>query len=90
MRKIRVKDDQGNVIDANFILAFHCEETNKTYVAIDYQKQIFEKNSNYNNLDILEVLKEARDGLVLTDIPEEEWPHVKKLCNLKYLQILKM
>ena len=40
MRKIRVKDDQGNVIDANFILAFHCEETNKTYVAIDYQKQI--------------------------------------------------
>ena len=45
----------GNVIEANFVLAFHCDETNKTYVAIDYQKQIFEKNSHYNNLDILEV-----------------------------------
>lgn len=89
MRKIRVKDDQGNVIDANFILAFHCEETNKTYVAIDYQKQIFEKNSNYNNLDILEVLKEARDGLVLTDIPEEEWPHVKKALQFKIFANIK-
>ena len=40
MRKIIVKDDLGNVIEANFVLAFLCEETNKTYVAIDYQKQI--------------------------------------------------
>jgi hypothetical protein len=89
MRKITVKDDQGNVIEANFVLAFLCEETNKTYVAIDYQKQIFERNSNYNNLDILEVVKEARNGLVLSDIPDEEWPVVKKALQFKIFANIK-
>ena len=89
MRKIIVKDDLGNVIEANFVLAFICEETNKTYVAIDYQKQIFEPNSNYNNLDILEVVKEARNGLVLSDISDEEWPIVKKALQFKIFANIK-
>lgn len=79
----------GNVIEANFILAFHCDDTNKTYVAIDYQKQIFEKNSNYNNLDILEVIKEVKDGLVLSDIPDDEWPLVKKALQYKIFANIK-
>ena len=89
MRKIRVKDEQGNTIDANFVLAFICDDTNKTYVAIDYQKQIFEKNSNYNNLDILEVIKEDQNGLVLTDIRDDEWPLVKKALQYKIFANIK-
>lgn len=89
MRKITVKDSEGNVIEANFILAFTCDDTHKTYVAIDYQKEIFEKNSSYNNLDILEVLKEAKDGLVLTDISDEEWPLVKKALQYKIFANIK-
>ena len=89
MRKIKVKDEQGNVIDANFILAFICDDTNKTYVAIDYQKQIFEKNSNYNNLDILEVIREDPNGLVLTDIRDDEWPLVKKALQYKIFANIK-
>ena len=41
MDNIYISDMEGNKIDAKLIFSFHCDETSKKYIAIDYQKQVF-------------------------------------------------
>ncbi len=77
MNDIYISDMHGNEVNAKLIFSFICPETQKKYIAIDYKKQIFEKNSKYNNLDILEVVKEARNKVLVTNINENEWDIVR-------------
>lgn len=83
MNNIYISDTEGNRINANLIFSFFCKETQKKYIAIDYQKQVFEKNSRYSNLDILEVLKEEKNRVFVSNIKENEWELVKKSLQYK-------
>lgn len=77
MHKIRILDNKGILVEANFIFSFHCTDTKKNYVALDYQKQVFDKTSTYNNLDILEISKEENNTIYIADIPDSDWEKVK-------------
>lgn len=89
MDNIYITDMHGNEINAKLIFSFICTETQKKYIAIDYQKQIFEKNSKYSNLDILEVVKEAKNKVLVTNINEDEWDTVKKSLQYKIFSAIK-
>lgn len=89
MDNIYITDMQGNELNARLVFSFICPETQKKYIAIDYNKQIFEKNSKYNNLDILEVVKEARNKVLVTNINEAEWDTVKKSLQYKIFAAIK-
>lgn len=89
MDNIYISDTQGNEVDAKLVFSFFCTETQKKYIAIDYQKQIFEKNSKYSNLDILEVVKEAKNRVLVTNIDENEWDTVKKALQFKIFATIK-
>ena len=77
MNKITIIDNNGNIIDAEFILSFHCKSTLKNYIVIDNKNKIFEKNSKYNNLDILEITKESASEIFVSNIPDSDWNEVK-------------
>ncbi|MCI8276560.1 MAG: DUF1292 domain-containing protein [Clostridia bacterium] len=89
MDNIYISDMEGNKIDAKLIFSFHCDETSKKYIAIDYQKQVFEKNSRYSNLDILEVIKEGKNSIYVTNIKDNEWDTVKKALQYKIFASIK-
>lgn len=78
MQKIRILDVNGNTLDMNLSFSFNCKENGKTYVAINNNDEIFEKNSRYANLDILEIVKEKGNAIYITDIKDEDWDIVKK------------
>lgn len=77
MQKINIIDKSGNSLDIELVFAFHCKKTGKNYVALDYKKNVFEKNSSYNNLDILEVISEKSNTIHVSEIEETEWEDVK-------------
>ena len=77
MNKIIINDNNGNIIDADLVLSFHCKSTLKNYVIIDNKNKIFEKQSKYNNLDILEITKESSSEIIVSNIPDDEWKEVK-------------
>lgn len=77
MNKITIIDNNGNIVNANTILSFHCKSTLKNYIVLDNKKDIFEKQSKYNNLDILEITKENSNEIHVANIPEEDWGKVK-------------
>ena len=45
--------------------------------------------SSTPHAEILEVVKEAKNGLVLSDIPDDEWPLVKKALQFKIFANIK-
>lgn len=89
MYSLKIFNNEEKQIDANIVFAFHCDETGKKYVAMDYQKHIFEPNSSYSNLDILEIKKEENKNLYITNISEEEWPAVKRSLQVKVFASVK-
>lgn len=78
MQKIRIFDSEGKKLDMDLSFSFNCKENGKTYVAVNNHNEIFEKNSRYANLDILEIIKEKGNTIYVTDIKEEDWDIVKK------------
>lgn len=78
MQKIRILDTDGNALNMNLSFSFYCKENGKNYVAINNNDEIFEKNSRYANLDILEIVKEKGNAIYVTDIKEEDWNTVKQ------------
>lgn len=75
--KILIKDEKGNTIHADVVAVFTCAENNKEYVALNNGDLVFSKDSSYNNLDILEVIKEENNTFFVSNIPDNEWDAVK-------------
>ena len=71
-------DRNGQVLDMELIFAFNSKDNGKTYVAVDNKADIFESNSRYANLDIFEVVQTKNQYIYISDIPDEDWPTVKK------------
>lgn len=79
-------DKENNELDIKLILSFTCPDTKKNYVIIDNQEKIFNKFSNYNNLDIFEITSHSGNDIKIQKIPDEEWPVVQNfvfntICN---------
>lgn len=77
MKKILITDKKGNLVSAEFILAFHSDETQKTYVVLNNSDIIFNKDSSYNNLEVFEIIKEEHNIFYIADIPDNEWQTVQ-------------
>ena len=67
----------GKALDINIVFSFVCPKNKKKYIAFDFQKHIFDKNSTYNNLDILEVSRESANIIEVSEINDSEWNDVK-------------
>lgn len=78
MKKIFTYNHLGKPIKADLVLAFSCAETGKNYIALNNGDLVFSEDSSYNNLDILEIVKEVNGKFVVSNIPDEDWEAVKQ------------
>ena len=78
MDNVRFFDIKGNKINAEFILSLNIPSLNKTFVAINNGDLVFDENSSYNNLDILEITSEDGNSFYVSDIKDEDWEIVKQ------------
>lgn len=83
MKSIRIFNIDKQLQNMEIIFSFTCNENGKNYVAINNKNYIFEDNSRYANLDILEIVKEKGSTIYVSDIPDEEWDIVKKALQFK-------
>ncbi len=67
----------GNPLNMKIVFSFVCPQTKRKYIAFDFQKNIFDKNSSYNNLDLLEITKEESNTIYVSEIEDSEWNNVK-------------
>ena len=74
---IVIDEKTGNPLDIKIIFSFICPKTQKKYVAFDFQKNIFDKNSSYNNLDILEIKEIKNNTVYVSEIQDSDWENVK-------------
>lgn len=88
MKQPKILNAKGKKLDMNVVFSFTCKENGKNYVAINNKDDIFEKNSRYANLDILEIIKVTAKAVYVTDIPKEDWNTVKH--TLQYNVFAKM
>ena len=63
MKTIRIFNTDKELQNMELIFSFTCSENGKNYVAINNKNYIFEDNSRYANLDILEISAEYNDGV---------------------------
>lgn len=77
MNQPKVLNSKGEKVDIDIIFSFTCKENGKNYVALNNNDEIFEKNSRYANLDILEIIKVTSKAIYVSDIPKEDWSIVK-------------
>ena len=78
MENIRFFNIKGQSIEAEFVFALTVPNLNKTFVAVNNGDLVFNENSSYNNLDILELVKEDGNNFYVTDIKNEDWEEVKQ------------
>lgn len=74
---IVIDEKTGNSLDIKIVFSFICSKNQKKYIAFDFNKNIFDKNSSYNNLDILEITKEESNIIYVSEIEDNEWDNVK-------------
>lgn len=89
MENIRFFDIKGNRVQADFIFACTVPDLNKTYVALNNNDLVFDENSAYNNLDILELVKEDGNNFYITDVKDEDWEAVKQTIIDEFLSKIK-
>lgn len=77
MKNLTVIDKSYRILEADVVFSFYCKKTKKNYIALNYKKDIFEKNSIYNNLDLLEITKEEKNIIHVSEIESSEWDDVK-------------
>ena len=85
MRDINFFDIKGNKITADLIFSLNVSSLNKTFVAINNGDLIFDQGSSYNNLDVLELVREDGNSFYITDIQEEDWEFVKQAIIDEFL-----
>ena len=67
----------NNLLNIKIIFSFTCPKTKKKYVAFDFQNSVFSNTSSYDNLDILEIIKEESNKIYVSEIEDSEWENVK-------------
>jgi len=88
MKQPQIINSIGEKLNMDIIFSFTCKDNSKNYVAINNKNYIFEKNSRYANLDILEIIKITQKAIYVSDIPVNEWNTVKRA--LQYNVFAKM
>lgn len=83
MKEIKIFNTDKKVLNIDLVFSFTCPENGKNYVAINNNDDIFEKNSRYANLDILEIIKENGHTIYVSDIPDNDWDLVKRALQFK-------
>ena len=89
MQKMNVMNQSGDELDVDLVFAFNCQKTKKTYVALDYKKNVFEKTSSYNNLDLLEVTNQKANTIYVSEIQDSEWEEVKQALQYEIFANIK-
>lgn len=77
MNQPKIVNSKGEKLDMEIIFSFTCKDNGKNYIAINNHDDIFEKNSRYANLDILEIIKVTAKAIYVSDIPIDDWSQVK-------------
>lgn len=90
MKKILFYSYLGKPITADLVFSFTCEETGKNYVAVNNGDLVFSQNSSYNNLDILEIIKEQANRCYVGNIPERDWEAVQETMLNKIFAKIKL
>ena len=88
MEEIKIYNQNLEELSVELIFSFFCKETQKSYVAVDNKKKLFEDNSTYNNLDILEIKKQDSKHVLVSNIPESDWEAVKKALQYEVFAAL--
>ena len=89
MENIRFFDIKGNRIIAELIFAINVPSLNKAFVAINNSDLVFNEESSYNNLDILEIIKEDGNSFYVSDVQDEDWDLVKQSIIDEFLSKIK-
>jgi hypothetical protein len=86
MPKMKCVDDKLNELNVDLVFSFNIPELKSGFAVVDNQAPIFEKNSMYNNLDILKIVSTENNTITLTDLSDEEWPAVKKALQFQVFE----
>ena len=78
MNNLIFLDEKGNKFSAELIFALTVPQLNKTFIALNNSDLVFNKESSYNNLDILELIREENNSFFVSDVLEEDWDLVKQ------------
>lgn len=78
MQPLRIINTKKGILNMELLFSFTCKANGKNYVALNNKNDIFETNSRYANLDILEIVEERSSAVIVSSIPEDEWPVVKQ------------
>ena len=89
MENIKFFDIKGNRIIAELIFAINVPHLNKAFVAINNSDLVFNEESSYNNLDILEIIKEDGNSFYVSDVQDEDWDLVKQSIIDEFLSKIK-
>lgn len=89
MQKINFYNENGNKVQAEFVFSIIIPSINKTFVAINNGDLVFNEESSYNNLDILELISENGKNYYVSDVKDEDWETVKQAIIEEFLSKIK-
>ena len=72
-----INQKNGKSLNLKIIFSFICPKTKKKYVVFDLPQNIFDKNSPYNHLNLLEISKEESNSIYVSEIKDSEWNIIK-------------
>ena len=70
MQPITIINTKKEPLNMELLFSFTCKTNGKNYVAINNKDDIFEPNSRYANLDILEIVEERANAVINTEYTE--------------------
>ncbi len=77
LEKIKVKNSDGTIQEAEILLCFELESTGKSYILYTFN-EVDEKKMETIHAS---TLNETEDGYQLDEIPEDEWKEVKEVMR---------
>lgn len=89
MKKISIVNYKGIPQKADLVFAFTCTENGKNYVALNNGDIVFSQSSAYNNLDILEVVKEDKNEYYVSNVLDEDWEAVQNTMINEFFSKIK-
>ncbi|MDD6323768.1 MAG: DUF1292 domain-containing protein [Bacilli bacterium] len=75
--KIKVKNSDGTVNEAEILLCFELESTGKSYILYTFD-EVDDRNMETIHAS---TLSETKDGYQLDKIPDNEWKEVKEVMR---------
>lgn len=86
---IKIYNLQGHPITASLVTAFNVPELKKSFVAINNGDLVFSQDSAYNNLDILEIIHEAKNNYYVADVLDEDWEIIQQAMIREFFSKIK-